>query len=112
MKCYFSKEELRCSIKLYLFKCMWIYAINRIFHVERIKSTNDTSSHGNKNTEITLIKIPLCIARQKRYFDPRYTLMVMIPEIKPRAMLLKYYFEGIETDHRLFLNQRIFWNLQ
>ena len=50
------------------------------------------SKHGNKNTEIPSIKIPLNIARQNHYLDSRCIITIMIPEMMSRAICCKKSF--------------------
>ena len=48
--------------------------------------------HGNKNTRIPSIKIPLTMAHRNHYLDSRCTLTVMTPEMMPWATYCKKIF--------------------
>ena len=49
-------------------------------------------NHGNKNTGIPLIKIPLNIAHRNNFLDSHCILTVMIPEMMTRAICYKKSF--------------------
>ena len=46
------------------------------------------SYHGNKNTEIPSMNVPLNTACRNHYVDSRGILMVMIPEIDDTGYML------------------------